>query len=124
MHGPTGNFWANLTPFSLQWLTDHCEDPTADGPLTIAQAKKALKPKLTPEEKKQKALELQARAVRQRKKREELEEVERVKKTREGGRKTTEQLRELEEIERKQFIEGKRLQARPACAARAARHIA
>ena len=49
MHGPTGIFWANLTPFSLQWLTDHCEDPTADGPLTIAQAKKALKPKLTPE---------------------------------------------------------------------------
>ena len=75
----TGN---DSVEHGIQWLTDHVEDPLADAPLTIAQVKKALKPKLTPEEKAAKAAELQRKAKAEREKREALEAVDREKRKR------------------------------------------
>ena len=92
----------------IQWLTEHVEDPLADAPLTIAQVKRALKPKLTPEEKAAKAQELQRKAVEQRKKREELEALDRQKREREHAKKSTEQKRQMDVIESQRFIESKK----------------
>ena len=75
----TGN---DSVEHGIQWLTEHVEDPLADAPMTIAQVKKALKPKLTPEEKAAKAAELQRKAKAERERREALEEVEREKRKR------------------------------------------
>ena len=78
------------------------------------QVKKALKPKLTPEEKAVKAAEMQKKASTLRKQREEKDEVEKVKKARESGKKTGEQMREFQEVERKAFIDNKkRVRYRP-----------
>lgn len=63
----TGN---DSVEHGIQWLTDHVEDPLADAPMTISQVKKALKPKLTPEEKAARGVELQKRAQVAREKRE------------------------------------------------------
>lgn len=75
----TGN---DSVEHGIQWLTEHVEDPLADAPMTIAQVKKALKPKLTPEEKAAKAAELQRKAKAEREKREALEAIDREKRKR------------------------------------------
>jgi hypothetical protein len=75
----TGN---DSVEHGIQWLTEHVDDPLADSPMTVAQVKKALKPKLTPEEKAAKAAELQRKAKAERERREALEEVEREKRKR------------------------------------------
>eukprot|EP01047_Picozoa_sp_COSAG01_P011211 COSAG01_NODE_490_length_16356_cov_34.781898_2_plen_230_part_00 len=92
----------------IQWLTEHVDDPGADGPLTIAQVKAALKPKLTPEERAAKAAELQKRAQEKRKQRDAAEAVAKEKAQREAGKKTTEQMRKMQEIEQQRFIEAKK----------------
>jgi hypothetical protein len=92
----------------IQWLTEHVDDPGADGPLSIAQVKAALKPKLTPEERVAKAAELQKRAQEKRKQRDAAEVVAKEKAQREAGKKTTEQMRKMQEVEQQRFIEAKK----------------
>ena len=101
----TGN---DSVEHGIQWLTDHVEDPLADAPMTISQVKKALKPKLTPEEKAAAVEDRRKKAMVERKKREELERIDREKRKREGVKESTEAQRKLDEIERIQFIEGKK----------------
>ena len=94
----TGN---DSVEHGIQWLTEHVEDPLADAPLTIVQVKAALKPKLTKEEKLARASELQKRAQETRKKREAAEKIEKEKAERESGKRTTEQMRLMQEQEQK-----------------------
>lgn len=75
----TGN---DSVEHGIQWLTEHVEDPLADAPMTIAQVKKALKPKMTPEEKAAKAAALQRKAKAERERREALEAIDREKRKR------------------------------------------
>lgn len=64
---------------AVQWLTDHAEDADVDFPIATVAAPAPAKPKMSPEEAAQKALELQQRLKREREEREKQEAKDKEK---------------------------------------------
>ncbi|PXF50152.1 Thioredoxin [Gracilariopsis chorda] len=99
---------------ALDWCFEHADDPDIDEPLQVVTKEGAPKPKLTPEEAKKRAEELNARARAKREAQEKKEAIEREKQRLKTGKETTIAKQKLEEESRKRAVEEKRREKREA----------